>query len=85
MNIDELKLTITNNLKNRSEEVIRLFHGRGNFYKAYEFLTIDSINEVLLVCLYEKIPDGLQDELTLLLEDIFKKYNFKSDILQKKY
>ncbi|MGM0519523.1 MAG: class I SAM-dependent methyltransferase [Campylobacterota bacterium] len=85
MNIDELKLTIINNLKYKSEEVIRLFHGRGNFYKAYEFLTVDSINEVLLVCLYEKIPDGLQDELTLLFEDIFKTYDFKSVILQKKY
>ncbi len=85
MNIDELRLTILNNLKDKSQETQRLFHGRGSFYKAYEFLTIDSINEVLYVCFYEKVPQGLEEELFSLFEEIYKNYNFKSVILQKKY
>lgn len=85
MNIDELKLTIKNNLDNITKEVKRVFHGRGNFYEAYNFLTIDSIDEILFVSLYENIPEGLEKELEKLYIEIFEEYGFKSLLVQKRF
>ena len=36
-----------------SEEYTRLFHGRGNIYGRYRFLTVDSIDKVLFAVLFE--------------------------------
>ena len=33
MNIEDLKNIIEKNLENRTNEVKRVFHGRGNFYE----------------------------------------------------
>lgn len=85
MNIDELKLTIKNNLDSKTKEVKRVFHGRGNFYEAYNFLTIDSIDEILFVSLYENIPEGLEKELEKLYIEIFEEYEFKTLLVQKRF
>lgn len=39
--------------KPHTEEYTRLFHGRGNTYGAYRFLTIDSVDKVLFAVLFE--------------------------------
>lgn len=85
MNIDELKLTIKNNLDSKTKEVKRVFHGRGNFYEAYNFLTIDSIDDILLVSLYENIPEGLEKELEKLYFEISDEYKFKTLLVQKRF
>lgn len=85
MNIDELKLIIKNNLKNNTNEVKRVFHGRGNFYGAYNFLTVDSIDKILLISLYENIPQGLEEDLKKLFFEIYEEYGFKSLLFQKRF
>ena len=47
MNINMLHQLLKDNSKNKTEEYTRLFHGRGHFYNAYNFLTIDSVDQVL--------------------------------------
>ncbi len=85
MNIDELQLIIKNNLKNNTNEVKRVFHGRGNFYGAYNFLTVDSIDKILLISLYENIPQGLEEDLKKLFFEIYEEYGFKSLLFQKRF
>lgn len=85
MNIEELKLIIKNNLNNKTDEVKRVFHGRGNFYGAYNFLTIDSIDKILYVSLFEKIPLGLEEDLKKLFLEIYEEYEFETLLLQKRF
>lgn len=85
MNIEELKLIIENNLKDKNTEVKRVFHGRGNFYGAFNFLTIDSIDEILYICFFEKIPEGLEQDLKNIFFDIFNSFGFKTLLLQRRY
>lgn len=85
MNIDELKLIIKNNLKDKTDEVKRVFHGRGNFYEAYSFLTIDSIHKVLYISLFENIPEGLEENLKKLFLEVYQEYDFELLLLQKRF
>ncbi len=62
-----------------TEEFKRLYHGRGE--KTYEFLTIDSINDILFVQFYENINE------TEILSEI-KKYapdKYKNIIIKRRY
>ena len=59
INIEKLKEIISDNLKDKSVELKRVFHGRGNFYDDYNYLVVDSINDVLLVTFFEKIDEKI--------------------------
>jgi len=83
MNEEELKNIILENLKNKNEEIKRVFHGRGNFYKDFSFLTVDSLNDTLLVSFFEE--NEKEKNLILLLEDIAKNSDFINFIVQRKY
>ena len=52
INIEKLKEIISDNLKDKSVELKRVFHGRGNFYDDYNYLVVDSINDVLLATFF---------------------------------
>lgn len=47
MNLEDLQQLLMTNAQDCSEEYTRLFHGRGNFYEGYKFLTVDSGNRIL--------------------------------------
>ena len=57
LTLENLQKLLTQNTQNHSQEYTRLFHGRGNAYPAYSFLTIDSANKVLFVVLFEQHDD----------------------------
>lgn len=83
--IEFLEQVVKQNLENRTNEYERLFHGRGNFYKYYNFLTIDSIDEVLFAIIFEKQKESIENEIINFLRYIYKEYNFKVLILQRRY
>ncbi|RXJ97400.1 SAM-dependent methyltransferase [Malaciobacter molluscorum] len=83
--IELLKKVVNQNLENRTEEFKRVFHGRGNFYGFYNFLTIDSIDEVLFATIFEKQENSCEEELIAFLKKLYKEYNFKLLVLQKRY
>jgi len=83
MDEKELKNIILENLKNKNEEIKRVFHGRGNFYKVFSFLTIDSLNDTFFVTFFEE--NEKEKSLILLLEDIAKTNDFINFIVQRKY
>ena len=47
--IEDLKDLLLENSQNKNEEFKRLFHGRGNFYSDFNYLTVDSIDKILFV------------------------------------
>lgn len=83
--IDKLEKILIENIKNKSCEFNRLFHGRGNFYEFYKFLTIDSIDDVLYVCFFEQIDESLESDICSLLYKIYENYNFNVLLLQRRY
>lgn len=79
-----LEKLILDNLENKTYEVKRLFHGRGNLYKEYSHITVDSIDEVLFVCFFEQKEN--EEELIFLFQRIYKESNtFSTLIIQRRY
>lgn len=83
MKIENLKKLIQNNLENKTFEIKRVFHGRGNFYEDFNYLTVDSLNEILFATFFEESSD--ENEIIKALKDIANVYNYKTFIVQKKY
>lgn len=83
MKIKNLKKLIQNNLENKTFEIKRVFHGRGNFYEDFNYLTVDSLNEILFTTFFEESSD--ENEIIKALKDIANDYNYKIFIVQKKY
>ena len=83
MKIENLKKLIQNNLENKTFEIKRVFHGRGNFYEDFNYLTVDSLNEILFATFFGESSD--ENEIIKALEDIVNAYNYKTFIVQKKY
>lgn len=83
MKIENLKKLIQNNLENKTFEIKRVFHGRGNFYEDFNYLTVDSLNEILFATFFEESSD--ENEIIKALKDIVNAYNYKTFIVQKKY
>ncbi len=83
MKIEDLEKIVVLALEDKTVEVKRIFHGRGNFYDDFSYLCIDSLDDTLLVTFYENT--NLETELINCLVIIAKKYNFKNFIIQRKY
>ncbi|WP_424687245.1 MAG: class I SAM-dependent methyltransferase [Halarcobacter ebronensis] len=85
MNINDLENILKENLKDKTKEFKRVFHGRGNFYEDFSFLTIDSIDKILFITFFEEIEKEVEDELLKFLESIYEEYLFECLILQRRY
>ncbi|MDX9960918.1 MAG: class I SAM-dependent methyltransferase [Aliarcobacter sp.] len=85
MNIEKLKEIILENLKDKSFEMKRVFHGRGNFYDDYNYLVIDSLNDILLATLFQEIPQDIEKQIINVLEEVYEEKQFKSLVLQRRY
>jgi 23S rRNA (cytosine1962-C5)-methyltransferase len=85
INIKDLEQIIEENLVEKSEEFRRLFHGRGNYYGSYNYLTVDSIDDILFVCFFEEVSKEIEEELLGLFKQIFSKNEYKSLVLQRRY
>ena len=83
MNIKDLKIIIEKNLENRTIEAKRVFHGRGNFYDDFVYLTVDSLGNTLFATFFENKLN--EEEIIKSLENIAKNSEFKSFIIQRKY
>ena len=52
MIIEDLKNIIEKNLEKKTNEVKRVFHGRGNFYDNFSYLTVDSFDNTLFATFF---------------------------------
>lgn len=84
MQHEQLKVVLLDALKNTHIEFQRLFHGRGGCYKGLEYLTVDSIDKILYVCLYEQTPS--ETVLLNMLIQIFEQSKSHEILLvQRRY
>ncbi|XPV69898.1 MAG: class I SAM-dependent methyltransferase [Halarcobacter sp.] len=81
--LETLESCINKNMETKTKEFKRLFHGRGNFYADFEYLTVDSIDNILLVVFYKQVE--IEEEILKLMKTIFDKHSFKSLVLQRRY
>ena len=69
MSIEDLHQLLLISSRDISDEYTRLFHGRGNTYNGYRFLTVDSVDKVLFAVLFE--ADEEEDAIISMIESFF--------------
>lgn len=83
MTLDDLKNIIVGNLENRTSEFKRVFHGRGNSYEDFSYLTVDSIDKILFASFFDELRE--EGSLIDFLSNISKESGFKSLVIQRRY
>ncbi len=83
--MDILKEVLAKNSSNLSCEFKRIFHGRGEVYENWKFLTIDSIDDILSVAFYSEISLELEKELLKMLTNFIHNTRHSTIILQRRY
>jgi 23S rRNA (cytosine1962-C5)-methyltransferase len=84
MTIDALQQLLMTNAQDKTEEYTRLFHGRGDFYGAYQFLTIDSADQVLYAAFFA--PDDEEEPLVGMLQRFYKtEGKWRALVVQQRY
>ncbi len=84
MTIDALEQLLITNSKEKTEEYTRLFHGRGGFYGAYKFLTVDSADAVLYAAFFA--PDDEEERIVTMLKEFYAVQDkWKALIIQRRY
>lgn len=69
MTLDDLQHHLIANTSNVAQEYSRLFHGRGNAYDGYNFLTVDSADKVLFAVLFEANTE--EEAIITMLRDFY--------------
>jgi 23S rRNA (cytosine1962-C5)-methyltransferase len=84
MSLDDLKKLLITASRTLTEEYIRLFHGRGNTYNKYRFLTLDSVDKVLFAVLFETNEE--EAAVVSMLHDFYTtEAKWKALVVQKRY
>ena len=76
INLEKLKEIVLENLENKTVEIKRVFHGRGNFYSDFEYLTVDSLGDILFATFFEERSD--EKDIINILDEIASIKNFKT-------
>lgn len=84
LTLDNLHQLLQHNAKNLSRDYTRLFHGRGQFYAGFHFLTLDSIDNILFAVFFEASAheDDILSMLTLFYNNEQK---WQALVVQKRY
>ena len=83
MDLDDIKVHIEKDSKNIGEDFKRLFHGRGGLYDGWKHLTIDSIDTILSVALYDE--EVREVKLLEMLKEFTSDTRYKTIVLQRRY
>jgi 23S rRNA (cytosine1962-C5)-methyltransferase len=84
MTLDDLQQRLITNARPLSDEYTRLFHGRGNTYGAYRFLTVDSVDKVLFAVLFE--ADDEEEALISMLRNFYTgEGKWEALVVQQRY
>lgn len=84
MTVDDLQHLLITNAEKKTKEYTRLFHGRGGFYGAYKFLTVDSADAVLYAAFFA--PDDEEERIIAMLKEFYAAQNrWQALIVQRRY
>jgi 23S rRNA (cytosine1962-C5)-methyltransferase len=82
--INDLYQLLRTNAQNCCEEYTRLFHGRGNTYDGYRFLTVDSVNNVLFAVLFD--ADDEEEAIISMLHHCYTaEKKWEALVIQQRY
>ena len=81
----KLKEIVLNNLENKTTEIKRVFHGRGNFYDDFSYLTVDSLNNILLATFFDEVESSIEESIIKVLDEVCEVKNFNTFIVQRRY
>jgi 23S rRNA (cytosine1962-C5)-methyltransferase len=82
---EDIKNIILENSKELNEEFKRVFHGRGNFYEGWKFLTVDSIDKILSIAFYYEIEHQTEEEILEFFKQFILSSRHEAIILQRRY
>jgi 23S rRNA (cytosine1962-C5)-methyltransferase len=82
---EDLHTELLTKTQAKTEEFIRLFHGRGGCYEGWEFLTIDAIDTVLSIAYFSEIDESLEKQLHALFDVLFQTDAYEAVVLQRRY
>lgn len=83
MTLSDIQEHIHEKSKNLDVEFKRLFHGRGGLYEAWKHLTIDSIDTILSIALYQEELN--EEALLTMLQEFVQDTRHETIILQRRY
>ncbi|MGB5963940.1 MAG: class I SAM-dependent methyltransferase [Sulfurimonadaceae bacterium] len=84
MTIEDLQNLLITNAQEKTEEYTRLFHGRGGFYNAYKFLTVDSVNKVLYAAFFA--ADDEEEAIIAILQTFYNtEAKWQTLVVQRRY
>jgi 23S rRNA (cytosine1962-C5)-methyltransferase len=84
MRLDDLKRLLITASHTLTEEYTRLFHGRGNTYDRYRFLTVDSVDKVLFAVLFDE--DAEEEAIVSMLRDFYSSMGtWEALVTQQRY
>lgn len=85
ISIDKLLQIIEQNSVGLIEEFKRVFHGRGGCYEGWKDVTIDSIDNTLLVTLFYKLDSLIEKNFFIMLRTYIKTSRHTTIVVQKRY
>ncbi|HQS65566.1 MAG TPA: class I SAM-dependent methyltransferase [Sulfuricurvum sp.] len=84
MTLDDLQHHLKTNATTVTTEYTRLFHGRGNAYDGYSFLTVDSVDKVLFAVLFDM--DDEEEAIVSMLRDFYTaEGKWEALVVQQRY
>ena len=84
MTLDDLYRHLKTASESLTQDYTRLFHGRGNTYGAYRFLTVDSVDKVLFAVLFEGCEE--EESLVSMLRDFYaREGKWEALVIQQRY
>lgn len=84
MTLDDLTFHLKTTSQSLTHEYTRLFHGRGNTYGNYRFLTVDSVDKVLFAVLFEANEE--EEAIVSRLRDFYNDIGrWEALVVQQRY
>lgn len=84
MTLKDLQQLLLTNIRDITAEYTRLFHGRGNAYDGYRFLTVDSVDNVLFTVLFDANEE--EEAIVTMLRDFYTtEGKWEALVIQQRY
>ncbi|MFC2073894.1 class I SAM-dependent methyltransferase [Campylobacterota bacterium] len=83
--LEKLQAELLTKTDQKTQEFTRLFHGRGNCFEGWEFLTIDAIDKVLSIAYFNEVDEDLDSKLQALFKKLFDTGAYEAVVLQRRY
>jgi len=85
VDLNIVKKEVEQNAQNLNEEFQRLFHGRGGLWEEWRFLTIDSIDHILLIQFFYDAPQEIQQSIINFAKDFIKTSRHDTIVVKHRY